>query len=349
MAQEILLLHSVRKNFRELWLWSWLLHWGLYLYIAAALLMAASWLLSSAMLSRPAITHAVWLVYPPVWQPGLFFLLTTLLRLRPYTTRAAKFNLLFLAVFFVTGGLSLAGIARQFAQGLNFAALISDASPVLRLHLMLLAFFLVYFPFTHMTHAYMKFFTWHGVRWDDVPAAHVSSTNTVLAGSLGRHVTWSAPHIAGKARRGRKRSPMPRDEEPGAMLKIEDIAGAGGTLGELNPDKLIPLPPPYNKVSDLPKRKQVDPRYEASLDGFSALGFSAPKTAEEEEKFVSAFLSGIEKLLSPDNNWPFLKQLQLSMDHCACCQTCVEACPVYVGSGREEVYRQLFAAKSFAA
>ena len=131
------------------------------------------------------------------------------------------------------------------------------------------------------------------------------------------------------------------------MLKIEDIARAGGTLGELNPDKLIPLPAPYNKVSDLPKRKQVDPRYEASLDGFSALGFSAPKSAEGEEKFVSAFLSGIEKLLSPDNNWPFLKQLQLSMDHCARCQTCVEACPVYVGSGREEVYRPTFRSEVF--
>ena len=22
------------ENFRELWLWSWLLHWGLYLYLA---------------------------------------------------------------------------------------------------------------------------------------------------------------------------------------------------------------------------------------------------------------------------------------------------------------------------
>ena len=199
MAQEVLLLHSVRKNFRELWLWSWLLHWGLYLYIAAALLMAASWLLSSGMLLRLAIyTCGLACISGCLGSLGLLFLRTTLLRLRPYTTRAAKFNLLFLAVFFVTGGLSLAGIARQFAQGLNFAALISDASPVLRLHLMLLAFFLVYFPFTHMTHAYMKFFTWHGVRWDDVPAAHVSSTNTVLAGSLGRHVTWSAPHIAGE-------------------------------------------------------------------------------------------------------------------------------------------------------
>ncbi len=131
------------------------------------------------------------------------------------------------------------------------------------------------------------------------------------------------------------------------MLKIEDMATAGGMLGELNPDKLIPLPAPYNKVSDLPKRKQVDPRYDASLDGFSALGFSAPKTAEEEENFISAFLSGIEKLLSPDNNWPFLKQLQLSMDHCARCQTCVEACPVYVGSGREEVYRPTFRSEVF--
>ena len=36
--KEVLLLRGVWENFRALWLWSWLLHWGLYLYVIATLL-----------------------------------------------------------------------------------------------------------------------------------------------------------------------------------------------------------------------------------------------------------------------------------------------------------------------
>ena len=69
--------------------------------------------------------------------------------------------------------------------------------PALYGHLVLVAFFLAYFPFTHMTHAYMKFFTWHGVRWDDSPAISDPRVARTLAANLKRKVTWAAPHIAG--------------------------------------------------------------------------------------------------------------------------------------------------------
>jgi len=64
------------------------------------------------------------------------------------------------------------------------------------LHVGLLAFFLAYFPFTHMTHAYMKYFTWHHVRWDDSPVAHDPRTAKALSVSLQRKASWAAPHIA---------------------------------------------------------------------------------------------------------------------------------------------------------
>ena len=35
VVKEVLLLRGVWENFRGLWLWSWLLHWGLYLYVLA--------------------------------------------------------------------------------------------------------------------------------------------------------------------------------------------------------------------------------------------------------------------------------------------------------------------------
>jgi nitrate reductase gamma subunit len=71
----------------------------------------------------------------------------------------------------------------------------SSASSALIVHLVLLALFLAYFPFTHMTHAYMKFFAWHGVRWDDSPAIHNSHAAGRLANNLRRKIAWAAPHL----------------------------------------------------------------------------------------------------------------------------------------------------------
>ena len=48
-----------------------------------------------------------------------------------------------------------------------------------------------------MTRAYMKFFTWHVVRWDDSPAISDPRAVRTLAANLKRKVTWAAPHIAG--------------------------------------------------------------------------------------------------------------------------------------------------------
>ncbi|HEX6881212.1 MAG TPA: hypothetical protein VF135_12660, partial [Terriglobales bacterium] len=69
---------------------------------------------------------------------------------------------------------------------------VSSSPAAANVHAWVLAFFLVYFPFTHMTHAYMKYFTWHGVRWDDEPA----SSDASLSKNLNRTTTWSATHIA---------------------------------------------------------------------------------------------------------------------------------------------------------
>ena len=122
-------------------------------------------------------------------------------------------------------------------------------------------------------------------------------------------------------------------------------------LSEVPPQRLLPLPAPYDDTETLTPRKALDQkvldRIDTSLDGFSALGLSRPQTPEAEQQFVERFLSGLEKLLSADNNWPFLEQLTLSLDHCARCQTCVEACPIYTASGHDEVYRPTFRSEVF--
>lgn len=81
---------------------------------------------------------------------------------------------------------------------------------------------------------------------------------------------------------------------------------------------------------------------ECSLDGISILNIPRPKNKDEEDKLIQSFLSGLKKLLSDQNNWTFLQPLVLSLEYCAKCQTCSEACPIYLASGKQEIYRPTF-------
>src|SRR5208337_2625398 len=82
--------------------------------------------------------------------------------------------------------------------------------------------------------------------------------------------------------------------------------------------------------------------YECSLDDTCAVSLPQPKTREEEQELVRKFISGLEKLFTRENNWTFLQPLLLTMEHCAKCQTCSEACHIYEASGRNELYRPTF-------
>ncbi len=48
--------------------------------------------------------------------------------------------------------------------------------------------------------------------------------------------------------------------------------------------------------------------------------------------------------MTKENNWTFLQPLMLSMEYCAKCQTCADACPVFEMSGRKDIYRPTFRA-----
>jgi Fe-S oxidoreductase len=128
--------------------------------------------------------------------------------------------------------------------------------------------------------------------------------------------------------------------------KVTDISIPSDQLAHVDLQDLVPLPPPYDKPENQPKFKELTEEtrknFEASLDDTLCVGIPKPKTREEEEKLVQAFLSGLHKLFSKENNWTFLEPLVLSMEHCARCQTCINDCPLYEMSGRNEVYRPTF-------
>ncbi|MFC1836084.1 (Fe-S)-binding protein [Thermodesulfobacteriota bacterium] len=130
-------------------------------------------------------------------------------------------------------------------------------------------------------------------------------------------------------------------------MKPEEIAKRGGQLESLSPDDFTPLPPPYDTYKEEPLKELTDEqkgKWECSLDGVSALTLPKPETPEEEQRLVEAFLRGLEKLLSKENNWTFLQPLSLTLEYCARCQTCADACPVYEASGRKDIYRPTFRA-----
>ncbi len=129
-------------------------------------------------------------------------------------------------------------------------------------------------------------------------------------------------------------------------MKIRDISKKTERLIDIKSEDLMPLPPPYDKQGSEPPlkglTKEQEVKYESSLDGFLAIGIPKPATKEEEDVLVEKFLSGLEKLLSKENNWTFLQPLFHSLEYCVKCQICNDACPAYVASGKKEIYRPTY-------
>lgn len=129
-------------------------------------------------------------------------------------------------------------------------------------------------------------------------------------------------------------------------LKIEDFSQGSGSLIEVDGKDLLPLPSPYDSV-DLEAFsndfiKVQNQQFETCLDNVFAIGMSKPSTEEGKKELVNKFLSGLKKLFSKEDNWTFLQPLMYSLEYCAKCQICNEACPIYLASGKQEIYRPTY-------
>lgn len=130
-------------------------------------------------------------------------------------------------------------------------------------------------------------------------------------------------------------------------LKINDISKNCEQMTSTDPEMLMPLPwdikeGPWGEI-----QAETREKYACILDDTCILNIPKPKTKEEEEALVNKFLAGMEKSFSRDNNWTFLAMLKTSMEHCAKCNTCSEACHLYEASGRNEMYRPLYRSEIF--
>jgi Fe-S oxidoreductase len=131
---------------------------------------------------------------------------------------------------------------------------------------------------------------------------------------------------------------------PSKKLRPKDIANSAAILSPI--EKLTPLPAPYDTGEHEPDfqapKEDWATSHCLSLDGFIVLdGLKRPQTKEEEDEFVRRFIGGLAKSFTDANN-SFLQPLRLTIDNCAKCNTCSDACHIFKASGGHELYRPLF-------
>lgn len=125
----------------------------------------------------------------------------------------------------------------------------------------------------------------------------------------------------------------------------KDIGKDIDQLTTLELEDLMKLPPPYDTIDMQPPWKKISDEVRAKhefVDDTLAIGIPKPQTEAEEKALVEKFLLGLRKLLSKEDNWAFLQPLMLSLEHCARCQTCTAACPIYEATGHNDVYRPTY-------
>jgi len=127
---------------------------------------------------------------------------------------------------------------------------------------------------------------------------------------------------------------------------VSDISRDVDQVGHVDLADLPPLPKPYNETESIPKFRPLTDKakesYVSDLDDTIVLSLPKPKNKGDEGILVRKFLSGLEKLFSKENNWTFLQPLTLSMENCAKCQTCNDACHIYEMSGNNDIYRPTY-------
>ncbi|MEJ5286904.1 MAG: respiratory nitrate reductase subunit gamma [Bacteroidota bacterium] len=217
MFQEIVLLKGVWEHNRSLWFGSAPFHYALYLYIVSTLLIfvglifgvtpdnvdfQTSWFpqflnILLWLASILGIIGAIVLLFKRIFDENL----------RLYSNPSHYFNILLIGMLYLTSLVWLLNSKNAIGEFFGFykSAFTFSSLPEIPvigyIHLYLLSFFLFYLPFTHMTHFFMKYFTYHKVRWDDEPNFPNSKIRKRLMEQLNFPVQWSAPHIGADGRK----------------------------------------------------------------------------------------------------------------------------------------------------
>ena len=216
MAEEILLLKGVYHHNRSLWYASYPFHLGLYLLVGLIGLLvvgglsemigisvdgASSSLIGKAIFYATILAGYSGLTLALVGCVGLLAKRLNDRSLRMMTTPADFCNLGYILLLLACSLLVWLFADQTFAASrevvqslLRFETLESAPVPVV-LQLLLFSLFLLYMPFTRMTHFFAKYFTYHKVRWEDTPNLPGGEMESKIGEVLNFGVSWGAPHI----------------------------------------------------------------------------------------------------------------------------------------------------------
>lgn len=219
MLSEIFLLKTVWEKNRPLWFGSFCFHTGIYIIILVNfmflitgtalvpdIVLPGGFLADTAFFKMHFLSFAGGMLLL-AGSLNLFFSRLVDVNLRLYSAPGHYFNLAYTAV---SALLLIIWAASDPDYINNYTATFSSLVTLKQipglplaafLHLFTLALFAIYLPFTHMTHFFTKYFTYHQVRWEDEPNKPGSPLAGKLNGNLMRPVTWAAPHIAADGRK----------------------------------------------------------------------------------------------------------------------------------------------------
>jgi len=216
MLPEILLLKGIWEHNRSLWFWSFTFHIGLYLLSGLmALLIVSGFIiglniyngyeylsglgkilynLQNAMLVAGCAIGTLGSI-------GLFFKRMTDREMSVSSTFGTYLNIVFIGAIFVSGLVMFAGgnaidsLLKFYHSMVTFQPVDSTLGTAFSVHAAISALFLLYLPFTHMTHFFMKYFTYHEIRWEDTPNKRGSALEKKINEQLAYPVSWAAKHL----------------------------------------------------------------------------------------------------------------------------------------------------------
>ena len=200
MLEEMLFLKGLWEFNRKLWYRSFPFHFGLYLIAGAAAVLVAATLVP-ALATAAAVLGAAGAALAMAGALGLLWGRLHDPNLRNYTAPGDIFNLVFfvaafglLAAGFLTRG-NGAPEAVHIARGVLRFDTSVEIPGLLAAGLVVSSLLIAYIPLTHMAHYVAKYFTYHAIRWDDLPVARAAEMQKKFAEYLTYRPSWRAPHI----------------------------------------------------------------------------------------------------------------------------------------------------------
>ena len=208
--KEALLMHASMEHNRSLWVRTYPFHLGLYALIGSLFLTILLVILPVMGGFTKLLAFLAGLASIVGFAGVLFGSVSLILRrlnvpdLKKFSMPEHYFNLVLFAVWSALGLIlcltygvgGFTGLGILFFHGM----FTFDAFPfpaLYALYLLISCFIFVWVPYSFMGHVFMKYFTWHDIRWDDTAAQFSPKIQAKMMENLGRKPTWSADHIKG--------------------------------------------------------------------------------------------------------------------------------------------------------